>query len=87
MINLNEQKLLNTINEKWTNKNCPMCSCNHWQIEKDMVTAVRINQSGGIQLGGNVMPLVAITCINCGNVLFVNPLVVQCLDIEEKEKE
>jgi hypothetical protein len=34
----------------------------------------------------SVMPLVAVTCMNCGNVMFVNPLVIQCVD-DEGEKE
>lgn len=85
MIKLNENKFLGELNRLWKNKNCPMCSHNNWNVDKNLVTALKVSENGGIELGGNVMPLVAVTCLNCGNVIFVNPLVTQC--VHEKEKE
>lgn len=85
MIKLNDQKFLAAINDKWTSKNCPMCGNNNWNIDSNIVTALRIAENGGVSLGGNVMPLVAITCMNCGNVIFVNPLIVNALDKDNKE--
>ena len=86
MFKLNQEKFLGEINRRWTNKNCPMCSQNRWNVDTNMVTAIKLSEEGGIELGGQVMPLVAVTCMNCGNVMFVNPLVIQCID-ENSEKE
>lgn len=80
MIKLNDQKFLAAINDKWASKNCPMCGHNNWNVSSNIVTALRIAEKGGISLGGDVMPLVAITCMNCGNVIFVNPLIINSLD-------
>ena len=84
MFKLNQEKFLQEINAKWTNKNCPMCSHNSWQVASHMVTALKLDEKGGIQLGGEVMPFVAITCSNCGNVMLVNPLVLKSVDIIEE---
>ena len=80
MFKLNQEKFLTEINTKWINKNCPMCGHNNWAISPDMATLVNLDEKWGIQLGGKIMPLVAITCSNCGNTVFVNPLVLKSLD-------
>lgn len=86
MFKLNSEKFLDEINRRWTNKNCPMCSQNHWNVDANMVTAIKLSEDGGIELGGQVMPLVAVTCMNCGNVMFVNPLVIQCIDSNDAKE-
>ena len=86
MHKLNQEKFFNEINNKWANKNCPMCSHNNWQIDPNMITALRLDEKGGIQLGGSVMPFVAVTCLHCGNVMLVNPLVLKAINtLEEGE--
>ena len=87
MFKLNGEKFLQEINQKWNNKNCPMCSHNSWQVDRNTVTVLRLNENGGIQLGGQVMPLVAITCMNCGNTVFVNPLVIKTVDVDDDEEK
>lgn len=77
---LNQEKFLNEMNSRWLNKNCQLCGKNNWNIERNMVTVNRIGDNGEIQLGGTIMPLVAMTCMNCGNVVFVNPLVCGAVD-------
>jgi hypothetical protein len=85
MFKLNQDRFLQEINNKWANKNCPMCSKNNWNIDPNMVTALRLTENGGVSLGGNMIPLVAVTCLNCGNVVFVNPLVINAVDKDDKE--
>ena len=86
MLKLNTEKLLEEINKRWTNKNCPMCSHNNWNVDVNLVTPLKIADKGGVELGGRVMPLIAVTCTNCGNVLFVNPLVIQCVENSDGEE-
>lgn len=77
---VNQERLVNTINEKWISKNCPMCGKNNWNIGTDMVTMINIGEDRSIQLGGRITPVVAITCSECGNTVFVNPLAIGCTD-------
>ena len=86
MLSLNRDKLIQAINMNWKNKNCPMCSENNWNVDTRMVSPVRLSDKGGIELGGQIMPLVAITCMTCGNTLFVNPLVVDSLENTSDDK-
>lgn len=85
MNSLNRDKFLNEINAKWTNKKCPMCSRNNWNVNKNMVAPMTLSDKGDIELGGQIMPLVTLTCMNCGNVLFVNPLVIGAVDTSTEE--
>lgn len=85
MISLDRDKFVQTINSKWKNKNCPMCGENNWNIDKGMVSPMKISEKGGIELGGQIMPLAAVTCMNCGNVLFVNPIVIGALENRKEE--
>lgn len=86
MTSVIRDKFLNEINSKWKDKNCPMCSHNNWNINWNMVTPTRLSGKGGIELGGQIMPLVALTCMHCGNVVFVNPLVIGALDTSKEDK-
>lgn len=87
MYKLNKDKFLQEINAKWKNKNCPMCGSNNWNVDAHTVTVMKLDEHGGIALGGEVMPLVPLTCMGCGNVLFVNPIVIKALDTVDEEKE
>lgn len=86
MNRLNTEKLLSEINQKWITKSCPMCGQNNWNVDGNIVSPMRLSGSGDIQLGGEMMPLVAVTCMNCGNVVFVNPLVIGAVDTDSKDK-
>lgn len=86
MISLNREKFVEQINAKWKTKICPMCHKNNWNMGKKLVSPMNLSEGGDIELGGSVMPLVAMTCMNCGNVLFVNPLVIDAVNKADEEK-
>lgn len=77
---LNREKLIETINKKWKTKTCPMCGENNWNIDSDMMAMMRVDEEKNVQLGGRMIPLVALTCNECGNTVLVNPLVIDCVD-------
>ena len=85
MASLNQEKFLNEINEKWTSKKCPMCNHNHWNISPHLVAPVTLGENGDIQLGGNILPLAALVCNHCGNVLFVNPIAIGAMDTTDSK--
>jgi hypothetical protein len=60
------------LNEKWKNSACPQCTVNNWQVNGwlTMIVSDRI----GIVLGGPVIPIIALSCGNCGNTIMVNAL-------------
>ncbi len=80
---INDEKLINAINEKWASKLCPMCGGNNWNIDSGVSGLVALDKNKNVMLGGRVLPVIAITCLHCGNTVLVNPLVVECLDDSE----
>lgn len=75
---LNRDKFIQEINKRWMSKNCPMCGQNNWNIGEEMQTMVRVGEDKSIQLGGTITPVIIMTCNECGNTLFINPLVINC---------
>lgn len=76
---LNKEKLIDIINQKWVTKNCPMCGKNNWNIDDDIMSMISVGKNHSIQIGNKIIPVVTVTCKECGNTIFVNPLVIHCL--------
>lgn len=87
MVKVDADKFLKVIAEKWTNKRCPMCGKNEWVVEGSVVTPLFIGEDGGIQLGGKYIPLVPVTCANCGYTVMVNPKVNNTLIDDDNKGE
>ncbi len=77
---LNQEKLMQVINKEWKSKQCPMCGNNDWTIDPDIMTMLPVDEERSVQLGGKFVPIVAVTCNKCGNVVLINPLAIHCLD-------
>ena len=77
---VNIEKLIPIINEKWLKKECSLCGSNDWNIGDDIMVLMSVNDNKSINIGGKTMPVIAIICNNCGNIVFVNPLVIDCVD-------
>lgn len=87
MIKFDKEKFLEEINKKWINKNCPMCGENNWNIDKNIVTPLKVDKKAGVSIGKSIFPVVPVVCTNCGNVLFVNPLAVDSLEHDEERTD
>ena len=70
---VNREKLIENINRNWTSKNCPMCGKNDWIIDANIMTMVSVEEDKSISLGGNmkILPVIAVTCKQCGNTIFL----------------
>ncbi len=71
---MNTEKFISHLNQKWGNKPCPMCGSSNWNVS-DTVYELREFHGGNLVLGnGPIIPIVPVTCTNCGNSIFVNAL-------------
>ena len=86
MFKLNQEKFIEHIQSKWTNRSCVMCGGNEWSCSDYPVTPLGINENKGISIGGKIIPLVAVTCNNCGNTVFVNALIAASIKDTPNEK-
>lgn len=80
MANINQDKLINILNEKWGNRPCNMCGTGNWLVS-DKVFELREFNNGDLIIGGGpITPLVTITCSECGNTILINPIAIGVLD-------
>lgn len=77
---INKAKIEELVEQKWKN-GCPMCGGHEWSFNDKMIVApVQISEDRRYKLNGQIMPLAALICRNCGNTAFVNTLIVDALE-------
>ena len=83
--NIDTQKLIAHLKDKWLGRPCPMCQVGNWNVS-DKVFELREFYGGGLRLGGvPIYPVIPVTCNNCGNTVFINPITAGVLIRDEKE--
>jgi hypothetical protein len=77
MSKIDTAKVIDFLNNKWGGQTCPMCRKGNWSVSEDIFEMRKFN-NGNLVIGGpeaKIIPLVPITCSNCGKVVFVNAIV------------
>lgn len=86
MAKFDTQNFVNILNQKWKKNPCPMCGSSNWN-SSDKIFELREFHDGNIVLGkGKLLPVIPVTCINCGNTVFVNALVSNAIKANEDGK-
>lgn len=79
-------KVIEWLNSKWQGaKTCPICRENKW-IVSDKTVELHFFNPGGLVIGGPVIPLVVVTCNNCGHTLLFNALKVGAIQAPQQAK-
>jgi predicted nucleic-acid-binding Zn-ribbon protein len=87
MNKMNVNKLLKHLNDKWGNIACPMCGSSGWNVS-DTIYELREFHGGNLVLGnGPIVPIVPVSCNNCGNTVLVNALLSGAIDKPNIESE
>lgn len=65
---------------------CPLCGSNHWTVS-DKIFQLHEFQNGDLIIGGDskILPVLPLTCENCGNTYFINAIRAQLIDPNDKE--
>lgn len=66
-----QARVIAQLQQKWRTSTCPMCGQNTWEVHGH-VTLNLGNVPGVLQVGGPVLPTVAVVCQVCGNTVLVN---------------
>lgn len=69
-------KVIKYLQKKWRGSGCPMCGGNQWNVPEKIFELREFND-GNLMIGGPngaVLPVIPITCRNCGNTVFINAL-------------
>jgi hypothetical protein len=77
---VDSQKLISHLSAKWQGRACQMCGTNKWTVS-DSIFELREYNQGDLVLGGSpLIPVVPVTCNNCGNTVFVNAITAGLID-------
>jgi len=75
MSKINPQQVIEHLKVKWGDAPCPMCSHKTWDVAI-AVFELREYFQGGLVVGGStILPLIPITCQNCGNTVLINAII------------
>ncbi len=69
------EKVAQHVDDKWKDKDCLLCGENGWGMAEVEIACIP---------WGRVLPLVASTCGNCGNTVFINAVVAGVHNQEEQ---
>lgn len=85
MSSYDTDKLMHELNNKWGKKICPMCGQNVWSVQDKCYELRQFNREG-FMVGGPIVPVVPISCQNCGNTLLINALIAGVIDKDKKDE-
>ncbi len=69
-----QQKVIEWLEAKWQGeKLCQVCGTGNWSVS-DLIFQLPEFDPKKITIGGPVMPVVSISCNNCGNTYFFNAM-------------
>lgn len=83
------EKLASFIKSNWKSSTCFCCRSNNWNVAQEVFQVTEFSQ-GNFIIGGPVIPLIPITCNQCGNTILLNALVAGIVSpnpIEKKEEK
>lgn len=79
------EKLIAFLNTKWQGRPCPMCQAGKWSVQ-DKVFELREFHGGGLVIGGTpIVPVIPVTCENCGNTIFLNAITAGIVKPEKED--
>ena len=71
---IEEQKVADYVKEKIKAPNCPLCGQKNWNIASRVFQVAEFND-GSMPLGNETIPVLPLTCLNCGNTYFINAII------------
>ena len=73
MSSFDTNKVIAFIAQKWSGRSCPMCGSGPWSVQ-DKVFQLSEFHDGNMVIGGPLIPVVPVTCNNCGYTVVVNAI-------------
>jgi predicted nucleic-acid-binding Zn-ribbon protein len=85
MANHDTKEVLSFISAKWGNRNCPMCGEGTWEVQEKTFQLSEFHH-GNLAVGGPLVPVIPVTCTNCGNTVLVNAIISGAISPEADKK-
>ncbi len=75
MTDFQPDRLIKHLKDKWQNRPCPLCGVGNWNVSEKVFEIREFNHGDMIIGAGPIIPLIPVTCSNCGNVVLVNAII------------
>ena len=86
MAEFDSKKMIDFLSDKWKGRGCPMCGQGPWNAQNRTFQLTEFHQ-GNIVLGGPLVPVVPVTCENCGYTALVNAIIAGVVPREQPTTE
>lgn len=87
MAKYNKQKFVDFLNQKWNGHDCPVCGGGPWNVSDD-IFEIRDYNNGNLVIGGGpIIPVIPVTCMNCGNTIFINAILAGVVKRDNGEEQ
>lgn len=86
MSNFDSNTMINFLSDKWKGRGCPMCGQGPWSVQDKVFQLTEFHQ-GNMVIGGPVVPVIPVSCGNCGHTILVNALISGAISHSESELE
>ena len=86
MSDIDSKKIIDFLSEKWKGRDCPMCGKGPWNVQSKVFQLTEFYQSS-IVIGGPVIPVIPVSCENCGHTVLVNAIISGAMAHGESEPE
>ena len=70
-----KMKMKDFLNSRWESPfKCSYCGKNEWIISDSLFQLIEFND-GNLVIGGDIVPIIPVSCSNCGNTVLVSAVV------------
>jgi hypothetical protein len=73
MSDFSTDKFIAFIGQKWGGRSCPMCGKGPWTVQEKVYQLSEFH-GGNLVVGGPLIPVIPVTCNNCGYTVVVNAI-------------
>lgn len=80
------EKAIAFLQEKWGDRACPMCGKGPWTVQ-DKVFQLSEYHSGSLVVGGPLVPVIPVSCTNCGHTVLVNAIIAGAVKPDGPQQE
>lgn len=85
---IDSNKFIHFLDSKWTNSvQCPICNATNWNTSNEIFEMSKFHREGGLFVGGLRIPLIPISCTNCGYTFFINAIISGVVDPMKEDVE
>jgi len=75
MTDLESKTIVEYLQLKWgESRECPMCGNRSWEVSLKTFELREFHEGNMILGVGPIMPVIPVTCKNCGNTIFLNAI-------------